>query len=318
MQKITKPKIAKVATNLHESHKHISYVMESLKYWLIEHPSIVSFRWSPTQSWGATWWFLISAISFYIAAAVTLHLLLKIFRLSRPIPLGPIPAIHNLSMSLISVTIFIGMLFSAEAEARDTRWLWKRNRTTSFEWLLCFPLGIRPSGRVFFWSYAFYLSRFLHLLRTFFVVLRHRRLSFFRLFNSSVLLLMSFLWLEFSQSLQVLAILFSTFIYSLVYGYRFCNEIGLCTKSFSSLLVNWQMVLFGCNLVCHVGVLSLHYLRGGCNGIGAWVFNSVLNVAFLLQFFKSYVKTYWQKKHHPFSTSKRDHNSVKHAKHGTR
>ncbi|KAL5144531.1 Elongation of fatty acids protein 3-like [Glycine soja] len=69
-------------------------------------------------------------------------------------------------MSLISVAIFTGM-FSAQAEARDTRWLWRRSRTTSFEWLLCLPLRTRPSGRVFFWSYVFYLSRFLHLLRRF-------------------------------------------------------------------------------------------------------------------------------------------------------
>ncbi|KAK7310890.1 hypothetical protein RJT34_08673 [Clitoria ternatea] len=269
--------------------------MESLKYWLIEHPSIVTFRWSPTQSYGATWWFLISVIFFYIAAAVTVHLLLKLFRRRRAVPLGPIPALHSLVMSLVSVTTFIGMFFSAEAEARDTRWLWQRSRTTSLEWLLCFPLGIRPSGRVFFWSYVFYLSRFLHLLRTFFVVLRHRRLSFFRLFNNSVLLIMSFLWLEFSQSLQVVAILFSTLVYSVVYGCRFWTEIGLPCKPITC-AVKCQMALLGFNLVCHVGVISLHYLRGGCNGIGAWVFNSVLNVAFLVQFLKYYVNTYWQKR----------------------
>ncbi|XP_027356964.1 elongation of fatty acids protein 3-like [Abrus precatorius] len=285
--------------------------MESLKYWLIEHPSIVSFRWSSTQSYGATWWFLISAISLYIAAAVTLHLLLIILRRRRPVPLGPIPALHNLAMSSISIATFIGMLFSSEAEARDTRWLWQRSRTTSFEWLLCFPLGIRPCGRVFFWSYVFYLSRFLHLFRTFFVVLRHRRLSFFRLFNNSVLLLMSFLWLEFSQSLQVLAILFSTAVYSVVYGYRFWTEIGLPSTSFK-LGVNFQMVLLCCNLVCHVWVLSLHYSRGGCNGIGAWVFNSVLNVAFLVQFLKSYVKKMrWQRKGEGLSSSKREEDIAK-------
>jgi len=265
-----------------------------MKYWLIEHPAMVSFRWSPTQSYGGTWWFLISATSFYVAAAVTLHLLLKFFRRRRAVPLGPIPALHSLAMSLISAAIFTGMFFSAEAEARDTRWLWRRSRTTSFEWLLCFPLGTRPSGRVFFWSYVFYLSRFLHLLRTFFVVLRHRRLSFFRLFNNSVLLIMSFLWLEFSQSLQVLAILFYTAVYSVVYAFRFWTEIGLPTKTplALSFTANFQIVLLGFNLMCHVGVLSLHYLRGGCNGIGAWVFNSVLNAAFLVQFLKSYVKTH--------------------------
>ncbi|KAJ1419733.1 ELO family [Sesbania bispinosa] len=270
-------------------------VPQPLKYWLLDHPSIVWFRWSPTQSWGSTWPFLITSITAYITTALTLHVILKIFRRRRPVPLGPIPAIHSLAMSLISVTIFTGMLFSAGAEIRDTRWLWRRTRTTPIEWFLCFPLGIRPSGRVFFWSYVFYLSRFLHLLRTFFIILRHRKLSFFRLFNHSILLLMSFLWLEFSQSFQVLGILFSTLVYSVVYGYRFWTEIGLPSKSFT-FTVNCQMVLLGCNLVCHFGVLSLHFLRGGCNGIGAWVFNSVLNAAILMLFLKSYVNMYCQRK----------------------
>ncbi|XP_057434921.1 elongation of fatty acids protein 3-like [Lotus japonicus] len=270
-------------------------VMENLKYWLLDHPSIVSFRWSPAESWGSTWWFLISSISFYIATAVTLHLILKLFRRSRPIPLGPLPAVHALAMALISVTTFIGMFFSAKAEAIDTRWLWRRNRATPLEWLLCFPLGMRPSGRVFFWSYIFYLSRFLHMFRTLFVVLRHRKLSFSRLFNNSVLLLMAFLWLEFSQSLQVLAILFSSAVCSVVYGYRFWVEIGLPRKAFP-ISVNVHFVLLGCNLACHVGVLLLHHWRGGCNGIGAWVFNSVLNVFILLQILKSYVKIYWKRR----------------------
>lgn len=275
----------------HSAIEFISYTKEKLKYWLLDHPSIVLFRWSPTQSWGSTWWFLISAISFYITSAVTLHVILLLCRRRRPVPLGPLPAIHSLTMSLISVIIFIGMLFSAEAEVRDTRWLWKRTRTTPFEWLLCFPLGIRPSGRVFFWSYAFYLSRYLHMLRTFFVVLRHRRLSFFRLFNNSIVLVMSFLWLEFSQSLQVLAILFSTLVCSVVYGYRFWIQIGLPSKRKSiSYYGNLHLVLLVCNLACHVGVLSLHYSRGGCNGIGAWVFNSVLHVLILLHFLKTYVQ----------------------------
>ncbi|KAE9586769.1 putative very-long-chain 3-oxoacyl-CoA synthase, Butyrate--CoA ligase [Lupinus albus] len=281
--------------------------IENMKYWLLEHPSIKSFRWSPTQSWGSTWSFLIAAISTYITAAIILHIFLKLCRRHRPVPLGPIPALHSLAVSLISVIIFTGMVFSADAEVRDTRWLWQRTRTTSFEWFLCFPLGIRPSGRVFFWSYVFYLSRFLHFLRTFFIVLRHRELSFFRLFNHSILLIMSFLWLEFSQSFQVLAILFSTLIYTMVYGYRFWVEMGLPTYKSFSFTVNCQIVLLVLNLVCHVGVLLLHYLRGGCNGIGAWVFNSVLNVAILLHFLKSYVEMNWLREkpstHHRHNSS---------------
>ncbi|GAA0141151.1 acyltransferase [Lithospermum erythrorhizon] len=266
-------------------------------YYLSEHPSIIAFRWSHTQSWFNTWPFLFTSIISYILISTTLHLLFHlILRNNKPLPLGPIPALHSLAMSLISATIFAGILLSAAAEIRDTRWLWRRSKlTTSFQWLLCFPLGTRPTGRVFFWSYVFYVSRFLHSFRTIFTIIKRRKLSFYQLFNNSILIFMSFSWLEFSQSFQVLGILLSTSIYSVVYGYRFWTAIGLPRACFP-FVVNCQIVLLGCNLICHVGVLLLHFMKGGCNGIGAWVFNSVLNGAILFLFLNFYVRMHLERK----------------------
>ncbi|KAG4987879.1 hypothetical protein AAZX31_11G062200 [Glycine max] len=266
-------------------------VMKSLNFYLSDHPAIVTFRWSHDLCWGSTWSFLFSSIASYVVVSIFLHLTLAfLLRRGRPVPLGPIPALHSLSMSVISATIFAGLLVSAAAEIKETRWLWRRYKTP-LQWLLCFPLGTRPSGRVFFWSYVFYLSRFLHMLRTVLVVLRRRKLVFFQLFYHAISTFMSFLWLEFSQSFQVLAILFTTLAFSVMYGYRFWTSVaarGACLP----LVLNCQIALLGCNLVCHVAVLLLHFLTGGCNGIGAWVFNSVLNGAILLLFLNFYVRMY--------------------------
>ncbi|XP_004509237.1 fatty acid elongase 3-like [Cicer arietinum] len=267
--------------------------IRTLIYYLSEHPSIVEFRWSHAHSWGSTWSFLFTSIATYLTLSLFLHLSLSLlFPRRRHIPLGPIPAFHSLTMSLISATIFAGTLISAVSEIRDTRWFWQRSKTP-FQWLLCFPLGTRPSGRVFFWSYVYYLSRFIHMLRTIITIIRRRKLSFYQLTNNSVSTLVSFLWLEFSQSFQVLAILFATLVYSLVYGYRFWTAIGLRSACFPFVL-NCQIVLLGCNVACHVGVFLLHFffLQGGCNGIGAWLFNSVLNTAVLLIFVHFYVRMY--------------------------
>ncbi|KAM3237197.1 elongation of fatty acids protein 3-like isoform X3 [Capsicum annuum] len=264
--------------------------IQRINYLLSEQPSIRSFQWSPIM-WGSTWSFLIISISSYIVTSTTLHLLLLVLiRRGRPVPLGPIPALHSLAMSLISVIIFLGMLSSAVAEIRDTRWIWRRSKTP-LQWLLCFPIGTRPSGRVFFWSYAFYLSRFMHVLRTFFTILRRRNLSFFQLFNHSILICMSFLWLEFSQSFQVIAILLMTLVFALVYAARF------------PFVMNCHLVFLGCNLACHIGVLLLHFYKGGCNGMGAWFFNSVLNVFVLLVFLRSYIKTYYLIRENYFNVS---------------
>ncbi|XP_028775591.1 elongation of fatty acids protein 3-like [Neltuma alba] len=272
-----------------------STVIHTLIFYLSEHPSVVGFRWSPAQSWGSTWLFLFSSIASFILLSLFLHLFLAFFfRSGRPLPLGPLPALHSLFMSIVSVTIFAGIFLSAAAEIRDTRWFWRRSKTP-IQWLLCFPLGTRPSGRVFFWSYVYYLSRFLHMWRTIFCILRRRKLAFFQLFNHSISTFMSFLWLEFSQSFQVLAILFTTLVYSLVYGYRFWTAVGFRSACFPFVL-NCQIVLLGCNLISHVGVFLLHFYRGGCNGIGAWILNSVLNCAILLLCLNFYVRMYLGKR----------------------
>ncbi|GMQ09024.1 hypothetical protein CsSME_00052527 [Camellia sinensis var. sinensis] len=61
-------------------------------------------------------------------------------------------------------------------------------------------------------------------------------------------------------------------------------------------VVTCQIVLLGCNFLCHVGVLLLHFLKSGCNGIGAWGFNSVLDVAILLLFLNFYVKMHLERR----------------------
>ncbi|KAG9153053.1 hypothetical protein Leryth_012314 [Lithospermum erythrorhizon] len=262
----------------------------NINYFLAEHPLIVNFRWNSTHTWGATWSFLISSISIYILSSTTLHLLLLLFRRRRPIPLGPIPALHSLFMAIASTAVFAGILSSSIAEIRDTRWFWQRSKTP-FEWLFCFPIGTRPSGRVFFWSYIFYLTRFLHIFRTYLIILQHRKLSIFQIFNHSILILVSFVWLEFSQSLQVIQILVMTLALAIVYGHRFWREIGSRKARFPSLM-NFQFSLLICNLICHGGVLLLHYLKGGCNGMGAWVFNTSVNGMVLLFFFKLYLQKF--------------------------
>ncbi|WOK91680.1 elongation of fatty acids protein 3-like [Canna indica] len=267
-----------------------------ITYWMAEHPAIVGFRWSHAQSWGSTWSFLVASLSIYAVLALALHLLLRVLlpRRRRPLPLGPLPALHSLAMALSSSAIFLGLLLSAVAEIRDTRWSWRgRSRSSPLQWLLCFPLGTRPSGRVFFWSYVFYLSRFLHLLRTFINILRRRpRAAIDGVFRHSALVCMSFLWLEFSQSFQVVAILSASLAHAVVFSYRFWVGVGLpaAARTGAALVLACQVALTGCNLVCHLGVLLLHFAKGGCNGIGAWVFNSVLNAALLFLFVHFVVK----------------------------
>ncbi|KAL6332440.1 hypothetical protein AAG906_008024 [Vitis piasezkii] len=174
-------------------------------------------------------------------------------------------------MALISTVIFTGTFFSAAAEIRDTRWFWWRSKTP-LQWLLCFLLGTQPSGPAFFWSYAYYLSHFLHMFRTYFTILGHHKLGLLNIFKNLMLLCMLFMWLEFSQSFQLVEIMLATLVYSVVYGYKFWVAIRLPNTCFPFVL-SCQIVLLDSNVLCHVGAFLLHLRKDGCNGIGAWIFN---------------------------------------------
>ncbi|KAI4969668.1 hypothetical protein ZWY2020_000582 [Hordeum vulgare] len=98
---------------------------------------------------------------------------------------------------------------------------------------------------------------------------------------------MAFLWLEFSQPFQVLALLASTLAHAVAFGFRFLWAGMLPARA-------CQLGLLGCNLVCHAGVVWMHFggaVAGGCSGIGAWVFNTMLNAAMLWVFLHCYGRT---------------------------
>lgn len=114
-----------------------------VSYWLSEHPAIVGFRWGADQLWLATWPSLIVSLSLFAVLAVSLHFLLNLLGRSRPVPLGPIPALHSLAVAAVSAIIFVGTLLSTAAEIRDTRWSWRRLHMASpLHWLLCFPVRV--------------------------------------------------------------------------------------------------------------------------------------------------------------------------------
>jgi hypothetical protein len=96
---------------------------------------------------------------------------------------------------------------------------------------------------------------------------------------------MAFLWLEFSQSFQVLPILASTLAHVVAFGFRFWVGAGLPAARVAwaaPVALACQLALLGCNLACRVGVVRMHL--GVSNGIDAWLFNTLLNAALIWVF----------------------------------
>jgi hypothetical protein len=84
------------------------------------------------------------------AAYVAVVLLLRAVLRGRAVPLGPLPALHNLVLMLWSLAMFAGT--AAEA--------WRVSAAgAGAEWLFCLPPGTAVAGRLYWWSYVYYVSK---------------------------------------------------------------------------------------------------------------------------------------------------------------
>jgi hypothetical protein len=245
------------------------------RYWLAEHPIIAHFRWDH-NAWGSSWLFLLASVSAYIFSIFFLKLVLLIFK-KKSVNLGSIPGIYNLALLVIRVAIFVGCLVATAVEIKETRWIWRKSMSSA-EWLVCFPLGTRSAGRVFFWSYLFYLTKYCEFMTTFIRILSEEPVGFVHIFDHLTRVFVCFFWLEFSQSLQVLGILTSTLMKAIVCSWEFWRPAYRPKLAAMCQLGEFVIMVAG-----SFWMLRLHFTREGCNGMASWVFNaSAYSLLFLI------------------------------------
>lgn len=109
-----------------------------------------AFRWQPGVTPLSSIFVVLAAPPLYVGGVFALRAGLSALRGPRPLPLGPLPAVHNAVLLLWSATMFAGC---AQAAAAHTA------AVGSPAWLLCTPPGTAPAGRLFFWSYVYYVSK---------------------------------------------------------------------------------------------------------------------------------------------------------------
>jgi hypothetical protein len=84
--------------------------------------------------------------SAYVAAVLLLRAALR----GRTPPLGLLPALHNAVLTLWSAAMFAGTAHEA----------WRLSSAgAGAEWLLCLPPGTAVAGRLWWWSYVYYISK---------------------------------------------------------------------------------------------------------------------------------------------------------------
>ena len=83
----------------------------------------------------------------------------------------------------------------------------------SSEFLVCTPPDMQPTGRLFFWSYVYYLSKYYEFLDTVLLAVRKKPMSFLHVFHHATVVGMAWLWVDQVQSLTFIGIMANTLVH---------------------------------------------------------------------------------------------------------
>ena len=189
---------------------------------------------------------------------------------------------HNLLLSLASFAMFVGC--SSEVVRRMVAEGW--------EWFFCESIELNGyGGPLYFWSYAYYLSKYWEFLDTVLVVLRGSSVPHFGLqvYHHAGVILMAWLWCSVGQSLQFGGVLFNCFVHTVMYHYYAMQVLRVPTP-WKRYITRLQIVQFLTSFFLLIGTLHfIFYEQKDCAGCGAsgsyaFGFNILFNVSLLYSF----------------------------------
>jgi GNS1/SUR4 family len=91
----------------------------------------------------------------------------------------------------------------------------------SLDFFFCIPPQTAPRGRLFLWSYVYYLSKFWEFVDTLFLLLKKKPTSFLHVFHHALVVVMAWLWVDQAQTLHWAGLLINTAVHVVMYSYYF-------------------------------------------------------------------------------------------------
>ncbi|BFG15019.1 hypothetical protein CerSpe_012930 [Prunus speciosa] len=258
-------------------------ISSTFQYWLVKHPAILHFSWSPSETPASSPLFVSLTIISYLTLTFLLsHLPLPLIK---PHLLKPITAVYNLNLILLSLIMAVGSLVSIFSYAPYPFWI------------ICFPPKTSPTGPFFFWAYIFYLSKIYEFVDTFLIILSGslHRLTFLHVYHHTMVLVMCYIWLHTSQSLFPAVIAANATVHVVMYTYYLLAALGVRPK-WKRRVTEFQIFQFMSSFVGLVWMLIYHFNGSGCCGIWGWCFNIFFYVSLLAMFMDFHAKSYGSSK----------------------
>ena len=165
----------------------------------------------------------------------------------------------------------------------------------SAEWIFCESPSTEAVGPLWFWSYVYYLSKYYELFDTILQFLNSKTPPnfFLHTYHHSLVILMSWSWINYQASTQFVGIIFNTAVHVIMYYYYYLKSIGI-TPKWKSYVTKFQIVQFMFSLVviaiCYYYAVSRYFLHDNnkypmCKGMNILTSSLVFNVSLLVGFF---------------------------------
>mmetsp|Transcript_57613 Transcript_57613/g.135935 ORF Transcript_57613/g.135935 Transcript_57613/m.135935 type:complete len:270 (+) Transcript_57613:236-1045(+) len=251
------------------------------------HRLVDDFRWVPGQTPMSNFTHLLAAEVVYLGVIVGLR---AVFGLGLRMPptyrakksagdeaMKGAMFLHNGILCLLSLAMFAGASYEA----------FSRSQKEGVEWLFCEVPGTEAKGGVYFWSYVYYLSKFLHFGDTVFKVLYRKPLDFLHVYKNVVVALTCWNWMAFSGSGATLSLLANTGVHVVMYYYFALAVYRPDTEQvrWNQLVTKGQIVQLQSSLALALPFVYLHYTRAaGCLGPLAVGCNAAFNLSLLFLF----------------------------------
>jgi len=191
--------------------------------------------------------------------------------------------IHNFILSFGSFLMLAGILQA----------MWKVFMVGGFDAVLCDEDCVQLQGSLYFWYYAFYLSKYYEFIDTGILIFRKKQVSFLHAFHHVTTVMIAWGGLVSKNSIQWPVIALNTLVHVFMYYYYFIQTFGQ-EIWWKKHLTTAQIAQFCVDLLCISTWFFQVYVQGRkCSGDGLILAGgSFVIFCFLLLFLNFYARAY--------------------------
>lgn len=217
-----------------------------------------------------------------------------------PIKLRYLIFLHNVFLCVLSAAMGIGIVVEVVRvlvnPPKSTSTSLLSTSTAGFREVLCDTSGNLMSGRMAWWMYIFYVSKYYEFIDTVIMVLTKRPLNFLHVYHHCIVLPLFYVYMSTSMILQWIIVIANCFVHVAMYYYYAMASMGhkVWWKKYITMA---QIVQFIIDLTSTWPYPFLYFSNAGCSGsMRAWLFGQAVGFSFFKLFTDFYTRSYNSKK----------------------